>query len=185
MEILGTADELSAVLGLVVAQLGDRVAEARKLQGGGVDLAGQVRCLQEGLFHFGGEVSAGKETVVTEVADPVRLEEWIDHYEAGLRPLRSFLFSGAHPISAQLHLGRTVCRRLERRVAAYANEGMEENGGLVPCGRWLPWLNRMADYLFVVARVVEHRLGVPERVWIPRESNGKSREEPGGRDELG
>ncbi|MBM3984576.1 MAG: ATP:cob(I)alamin adenosyltransferase, partial [Planctomycetes bacterium] len=86
-----------------------------------------------------------------------RLEAWIDTDNAALPPLTSFVLPGGNPLSAQLHLARTVCRRAERRAEALAEREPLDRHGLV-------YLNRLSDLLFVWARAAA--VG-QEVLWVP------------------
>ena len=73
-------------------------------------------------------------------------------------PLEHFILPGGTVGSAHLHVGRTVCRRAEREVIALSR--VETVGAHV-----IPYLNRLSDYLYVLARLVNKRQGVPEIPW--------------------
>jgi cob(I)alamin adenosyltransferase len=75
-------------------------------------------------------------------------------------PLANFLLPGGSPGAAQLHVARTVCRRAERAATTLARE--EEIGPTV-----LPYLNRLSDALFVMARFENHERAVTEPLWKP------------------
>ena len=77
--------------------------------------------------------------------------------EAELPPLRRFILPGGSPAGALLHLARTVCRRAERRVVGLGADAVDP---IV-----VVYLNRLSDLLFVMARAVNHRAGVPEIEW--------------------
>jgi cob(I)alamin adenosyltransferase len=83
------------------------------------------------------------------------VEEWIDTADEELDPLTSFVLPGGGDAGARLHHARAVCRRAERRAVYLANEE-EINGEAVT------YLNRLSDLLFVLARLVNARDGVPE-----------------------
>src|SRR5258705_486833 len=85
------------------------------------------------------------------------LEQAIDRLEETLPPLRRFILPGGSGSGALLHLARTVCRRAERRVIALGA------GAVDPV--IIVYLNRLSDLLFVMARAVNHRSGVPETEW--------------------
>jgi cob(I)alamin adenosyltransferase len=90
-------------------------------------------------------------------ADVERLEQTIDRLEALLPPLRKFILPGGGAAGATLHFARTVCRRAERRIIALGN------GAVDPI--LIVYINRLSDLLFVMARVVNHRIGIPEQEW--------------------
>ncbi|WP_152040745.1 cob(I)yrinic acid a,c-diamide adenosyltransferase [Salinigranum salinum] len=83
------------------------------------------------------------------------VEEWIDTADEELDPLTSFVLPGGGDAGARLHHARAVCRRAERRAVYLANEE-EINGEAIT------YLNRLSDLLFVLARLVNARDGVPE-----------------------
>ena len=93
--------------------------------------------------------------------DVAALEREIDRFEVDLEPLTNFVLPGGSPLAAALHHARTVCRRAERRVTALA-----ARESLSP--HIVHWLNRLADLLFVMARLANARAGVPDRTWAPR-----------------
>ena len=89
-----------------------------------------------------------------------KLERLVDEFNAVVGPLTNFLLPGGSPGAAQLHLARTVCRRAERNATTLARE--EAIGATV-----LPYLNRLSDALFVMARYENHHRGVMEPLWRP------------------
>ena len=108
--------------------------------------------IQNDLFDVGADISAPEDPererlrVIPE--QTAWLEERCDEVNATLKPLKSFVLPGGTRTAAALHLARTVCRRAERRAVALAAE--QELDGNV-----LPYLNRLSDLLFVLARVLE------------------------------
>jgi cob(I)alamin adenosyltransferase len=89
------------------------------------------------------------------------LEELMDRLSAELAPLENFVLPGGAPAAAELHLARTVCRRAERLlVALAATEAVGE--------QTIPYLNRLSDALFVMARFENKRQGVPDVLWDSR-----------------
>ena len=89
-----------------------------------------------------------------------RLETLIDELNETVGPLSNFLLPGGSPGAAQLHVARTICRRAERATITLSRE--EAIGDLV-----LPYLNRLSDALFVMARYENHTRGVDEPLWQP------------------
>jgi cob(I)alamin adenosyltransferase len=156
VEAYGTVDELNACLGLAVAAAGDHP-----------DIQALLARVQSELFDLGAELSTPPERARDRLAarvplmDAARvetLEVEIDRFEAELAPLKTFILPGGTPASAALHLGRTVCRRAERRVITLAAED-EVNPEI---GRYM---NRLSDLLFVLARVANRRAGVEDVTW--------------------
>ncbi|MET3928024.1 cob(I)yrinic acid a,c-diamide adenosyltransferase [Devosia sp. 2618] len=88
------------------------------------------------------------------------LEKQIDHFNADLAPLKSFVLPGGTPLSAALHVARTVTRRAERITVELASVEPDTNPEAVR------YLNRLSDMLFVLARVANNN-GARDLLWVP------------------
>ena len=86
----------------------------------------------------------------------------MDKMNEELPEMKSFILPGGHVAVSTCHIARCVCRRAERLCV-----GMQEEGLAVE-PLVLQYINRLSDYLFVLARWIGHRLGVPEITWKPR-----------------
>lgn len=155
-EAYGTVDEAVACLGLARAELGV-LAAAGSLPDTLAQLDSILLQIQRDLFVAGAELAANPEALdrlvdgQTRVDEPMleRLETWLAAAETTFEMPREFTVPGSDRLSAALELARAVTRRAERRVISLDRED------LVP-GAWLvPWLNRLADLLWVYARLVE------------------------------
>jgi cob(I)alamin adenosyltransferase len=102
------------------------------------------------------------------------LEFLIDTMDSDLPKLKSFILPGGHISASWAHIGRTVCRRAERRVIRMLAESDKNETGEkaaaedkaeVQIRRILVYLNRLSDYLFVLARHCNHSIGVGDIVW--------------------
>lgn len=151
----GTVDELNSLVGVAVAHgLSERLA---KLLPG----------IQNELFHLGSDLCFTEEDKEQwqipqiEERHVTRLEEMIDEMTAIVGPLENFILPGGSPGAAHLHVARTVCRRAEREVVALSRQ--EKVGRYV-----IPYLNRLSDALFVMARYENHQRGIPEPTWNSR-----------------
>lgn len=159
VEAYGQVDELNAVLGLLLAYCP-----------GGPEAA-LLRTVQNDLFDLGGDLcfpltegeQPGKNLRVT-AAQAERLERAIDRLNEGLEPLRSFVLPGGTPAAAWLHLARTVCRRAERALVTLMKSEPVNPQVLV-------YLNRLSDFLFVLARVANAG-GTADLLWVPGENRG-------------
>jgi cob(I)alamin adenosyltransferase len=89
------------------------------------------------------------------------LEAAIDRMEEGLPPLTGFIVPRGDPAAVWTHLARTVCRRAERRMVAVAAEGKRDP----ELARGIEYLNRLSDYLFVLARACNRLAGMAEVAW--------------------
>jgi cob(I)alamin adenosyltransferase len=152
VDAYGDIDEVNAALGVVLA--------------GGVpqDVAAMLEQVQRDLFAVGGSLADPAHRVAERVrkmavgqADVSRLEQWIDHLETELVPLRRFILPGGSTPGAALHLARTVCRRAERRVVSLGDGEVDPE--------LLAYINRLSDFLFVAARAVNRRAGALELEW--------------------
>ena len=155
-EAYGTIDEAVACLGQARAEI-SALDTAGSLPATLTELGPTLLQLQRDLFVAGAELAANPDAWdrlvdgQTRVDEPMleRLEALLSTAEATVEMPREFLVPGADRLSSALELARAVIRRAERRVITLAREG------LVP-GQWLvPWLNRLADLLWVYARLVE------------------------------
>ena len=150
----GTVDELNSAIGVALALgLSDRL----------VDELGRI---QNELFDLGSDLcwpSDDERRARIPTVQPhhvERLETLIDELNETVGPLSNFLLPGGSPGAAQLHVARTICRRAERATITLSRE--EAIGDLV-----LPYLNRLSDALFVMARYENHTRGVDEPLWQP------------------
>ncbi len=137
VEVLGGVDEVSSLLGFA------RCAAGR------AETAAALESLQHILFRLGGELASAGQAF----GDPIRsedvegLERAIEGLEPRFRP-NGFILPGENEASARIHLARTAARRLERRVVSMAREHVVSD-------TIRRWLNRLSDYLFLLARAEE------------------------------
>lgn len=151
LEAYGTIDELNSTLGLALSSL--------RLQ----ELENDLRSIQSDLFRLGSELAVpeGKTIPGFTLLDNSRtnwLELTMDKMSATLPPLKSFVLPGGTKLAAYLHLARTVCRRAERRVVSLANQETVRP-------EVISYLNRLADYLFVLARFANNQANTPDIPW--------------------
>ena len=158
VEAYGQVDELNAVLGLVAAYCPD-APEGALLRGIQNDLfdVGADLCVPPG--EPGVSATGGPEQLRVTAPQAERLEAAIDRLNESLEPLRSFILPGGTPAAAWLHLARTVCRRAERAVATLMHAEPVNPQVLI-------YLNRLSDFLFVLARVANDG-GKADVLWVP------------------
>ena len=160
IEAYGTVDELNSFVGMAAVSCGeqDRLAPLGKI----------LLRVQHELFNLGSILATEpadvhpKQPRIT-AAEVKQLEHEIDAMNEGLGTLRSFVLPGGTRVNAELHVCRTVCRRAERLLVAFAR--YEE----VPAEA-IQYLNRLSDALFVWSRWANHTLGVPEVLWEPNKA---------------
>lgn len=147
----GTVDECNAAVGL---------ARAAQIEAG---LDGLLAEVQNQLFVVGADLATPGEgsALIPRIGDTeiAFLETQIDALEAELEPLKQFILPGGTLAAAQLHLARTICRRAERWVVSLAAE--EPINAQVQM-----YLNRLSDFLFVVARAANARAATPDVPWV-------------------
>jgi cob(I)alamin adenosyltransferase len=148
----GTVDELNACLGLARAHLPDHKIDQELAQ------------IQNTLFDVGADLATPMDSPYRKNVTPIDgedialLERHIDRYDAELIPLKNFIVPGGHAAAAALHLARTIARRAEREVVALAK--LEPVNADV-----IIYLNRLSDYLFILTRIVNMKMGVSETKW--------------------
>lgn len=148
VEAYGTLDEVNAFVGEAISRL-DSEAYG--------DLIAELTEIQHELFDAGGDLAqAGRKRNYKVSGESVtRLEEWIDRYEQETPEIRRFILPGGSPAAAVLHICRVLTRRAERRVVTLTGE-QETNEEV------RRYLNRLSDYFFAIARVVNVRKGIDD-----------------------
>jgi len=147
VEAYGEVDELNSVIG---------AARARSQDGQVDDVLGLI---QNDLFTLGADLASTSDITVPRIDESfvTRLEQYSDQFLSELEPLKEFILPGGNEAGALLHLARTVARRAERRAVALS-EAEEINPEAIV------YLNRLSDLLFILARAINHRSGVQEKM---------------------
>ncbi|NXA37332.1 MMAB protein, partial [Eudromia elegans] len=159
-EALGATDELSSAIGLA-SELGSEKGHAF------VEQLHRVQCmLQDVGSNIATPLSSARQAHLKRTSfseKPVlELEQWIDKYSEELPPLRAFILPSGGKSSAALHVSRAVCRRAERCVVPLVQAG-EADPNVAK------YLNRLSDYLFVLARYAAMKEGKEEKIYIKSE----------------
>ncbi len=154
VEAYGSTDELNVCIGLISDQ---------KIETHYKNILSEI---QDRLFTIGASLASEPEKSKMKIpdlneVDIILLEKEIDTMEEKLLPLQNFILPGGHIIVSFCHLARVVCRRVERIVSQLA-----ENDFVAPL--IIQYLNRLSDYLFVLARKLSKDLEVEEIAWKPR-----------------
>ena len=154
LDAYGTIDELNSFLGLIR----DLEHEDERKQ--------FIHEIQSRLFTIGSSLAAETERAKDfkpdlEEQDILALEFAIDKMNERLPQMRHFIIPGGHPLVSHTHIARTVCRRAERLVIKLSDS--EEIEEII-----IRFLNRLSDYLFVLARKQGHELSVDEIPWKPK-----------------
>jgi cob(I)alamin adenosyltransferase len=156
IETYGTLDELNSHLGLVSDNCGD--ARSKNI----------LNEIQDRLFTIGASLACDpdKEPKMKipdlKEADVELLENEIDKMNEILPEMKFFILPGGHVAISTTHIARCVCRRTERLCVNMK----EQNLFIEPL--IIKYLNRLSDYLFVLARYIGYLLKIPESTWKPR-----------------
>lgn len=154
LEAYGSVDELNSFLGLLVAEVDDEAVRVRLLY------------VQHKLFALGAYLATDRSQTELSQASLLSdesvssLEEDIDKMDAGLPPLGGFILPGGNHASALCQVCRSVCRRAERRMLA-----LEEAGSCELDMNVKRFINRLSDYLFVLARKLNYLTKSEEIYW--------------------
>lgn len=153
LEAYGTLDELNSWMGLIRDQLSDEE-------------------MRETLLKIQDRIMVGSTILASEKKDsavPVPelheedisfLETEIDRMDQKLEPLQFFILPGGHTTVSYCHLARTTCRRAERYSVKFIKNS-DQTAILVK------YLNRLSDYLFILARKIAWELKIEEKIWQP------------------
>lgn len=166
VEAYGTVDEANSFLGMARLHTGSMPKIDR--------LFARV---QNDLFDLGADLSTpgvdpeGTTALRITAVQTEWLEQQIDQYNEGLKPLTSFILPGGTPLAAALHVARTVVRRAERIVVELIGKEPDVNVHA------LTYLNRLSDLLFVMARVANAN-GASDVLWTPGKFGHEGQVEP-------
>ena len=146
----GSMDELNSSIGLLTTYIEDKT------------LVKDLHGIQTRIFELSAELAnqnsnSEKPAISKETIE--NLEKKIDKIDSQLEPLKNFILPGGSRSSAQCHLTRTICRRAEREIIAM-QEVEEVNEQLIT------YVNRLSDYFFVLARLLNKEDGIDDIPWI-------------------
>src|SRR5688572_11603949 len=156
IEAYGTVDELNSYIGLCKDLLNNNNSNA------------VLQEVQDRLFTIGAALACDpeKETKLKipdlKEEDITLLEKEIDKMNEVLPVMKSFILPGGHTTVSTLHITRTVCRRAERCCVKLQKKEIEVEPLIIK------YLNRLSDYLFVLARYTAQQLEAEEIPWKPR-----------------
>jgi cob(I)alamin adenosyltransferase len=147
VDAYGEVDELNSTIGLARARLNDS------------EIDEVLSLIQNDLFTLGADLASPSVIEVPRIDESFikTLEDFSDKFLNQIEPLKEFILPGGCESGATLHIARTVARRAERR-AVELSEAEELND------QTIVYLNRLSDLLFILARLVNHRAGVPEKM---------------------
>ena len=157
VEAYGTMDEICSLLGVIVAE----IRENNKLNSVLEEIRKECELIQQQLFDCGSDLATPDELreYKQKISDVEWLEQRIDEYIPLLPKMEYFIIPGGSKISSLFHMMRTSTRNLERKMIAVieANEKVNKIG--------IKYINRLSDYFFVIACLVNLKLGFSETVY--------------------
>jgi len=160
IEAYGDMDELNSTIGALVASLGRTHSEP----------AEELQQIQSDLFVIGALLATTSDSPAMDTIAGIGqeriefLEKSIDRMMEALPELKGFILPGGHLAAAWAHVARTVCRRTERRMVGFLDASFQMQAP-DSYQRALVYINRLSDYLFVIARYCNHLYDADEKLW--------------------
>ena len=144
---LGDLDYLNSVIGWTISSFSDN------------QIGRELKKIQQDIFNISGDISLpGSESVLLNKERIKDIEDQIDIITNKLPPLKEFILPGGSELISRLHIARTSCRNAERSlISMYGNDNLNQLHA--------KYMNRLSDYLFLLARLVKHNEGVKEEHW--------------------
>ena len=153
VETYGTVDELNSTIGLVIVQSSKLKVKSLKR------VKSELNKLQNDLLEIGSALANPKAQPLIHLEKRVReFELLIDFLTEHMPLLRNFILPGGGETGAMLHLARTVCRRVERKVVELASKETID-------GEIVKYFNRLSDLLFTMSRFANFQEGKKETIW--------------------
>ena len=153
IQAYGDVDELNSFIGWAKSLTQDKI------------LSSELKRIQNNLFDIGAILASphpekleGKSSSSVAPQEIEGLEKSIDRMEAELKPLLTFILPGGGEESSILHVARTVCRRAERQIITLSEREKISSQIII-------YINRLSDYLFVLARWINFKKNVKEDTW--------------------
>lgn len=155
----GCVDELNSNIGLVIALLKNRNLFS--------DLVDILILIQNELFIVGSDLADPNYSLENKSETPrvqekmaLHLESIIDRFEKELKPITFFILPGGSIEASSLHVTRSIARRTETAVATVSKDQTINPAILI-------YLNRLSDFMFIAARLLNKRLGIEDVAWKP------------------
>ena len=161
IKVYGDLDELNSVIGAIASSMDDNFKDKREeLQ----RIQAQLLSIGAWLATMPGSDSSKSLQPFTEEPANI-LENAIDSMTESLPELKQFILPGGHLSASFAHIGRCVCRRVERQAITLVDNEDEKSDTTQTMKNILVFLNRLSDYLFVFARYTNHLHGVEDVLW--------------------
>ena len=152
LEAYGTIDELNASIGVIVSECQNSEVKNSLVE------------IQNKLFNIGSRLASDErgdeftKKLSLKSEDIEFLEQEIDKFENSLPELKNFILPGGSKPGANCHVARTICRRAERRILEFAEQNSVQH-------EIIKYINRLSDFLFVLARKINNDAGFKETPW--------------------
>jgi cob(I)alamin adenosyltransferase len=157
VDVYGSIDELNSWVGLIAANI--QTADVQEF----------LRLIQSDLFAIGSTL-AGWKGDLTDVRKRVgEMEARIDQMDAALPKLSNFIIPGGSKLSAQIHITRGICRRVERQLVKLEFGSQKAEDGK-DAKILIQYLNRLSDLFFILARFINKLENIPEHTWSGKKS---------------
>ena len=145
--VLGELDHLNSIIGWTISACKNK------------ELAKSLKNIQQDIFNIGADMSMPERDADLLNKDRITdLEHQVEKITDVLPPLKEFILPGGSELISRIHIARTTCRNAERAMISMFNS----EGANVLHGKYI---NRLSDYLFLLARLVKHNEGVKEEHW--------------------
>ena len=145
--VLGELDHLNSIIGWTISACKNK------------ELAKSLKNIQQDIFNIGADMSMPERDADLLNKDRITdLEHQVEKITDVLPPLKEFILPGGSELISRIHIARTTCRNTERAMISMFNS----EGANVLHGKYI---NRLSDYLFLLARLVNHNEGVKEEHW--------------------
>ena len=147
VNLLGDLDHLNSVVGWTITVFSDN------------HIIEELKRIQQDIFNISGDISLpDRKSILLTEERILYIESQIDKITKELPPLKEFILPGGSECISRLHISRTSCRKAERSlISMYDDTELNE--------LHTKYMNRLSDYLFLLARLVKHTEGVNEEHW--------------------
>ena len=145
VDVYGSIDEFNSWMGLINAQLKIPLSD-----------------IQSDLLTIGSRLAGGKLSLQFLVSRITDMEKDIDRMDAKLPKLTNFILPGGSELASQIHITRSICRRVERQTVALSKK--QQVDPVI-----IKYLNRLSDLLFTLARFINKQGNIKEVVWFSKE----------------
>lgn len=145
-EALGDLDELNAWIGHIRSVCSDKHIDKK------------LEFIQQDIFDLGGEISLKGEHSLLGESRVTELESDVETWNKKLPPLKEFILPGGSELLSRIQITRTICRRAERKISRLDHS-------LPHYEKWMPYINRLSDWFFVLARFISLGNNDLETMW--------------------